>query len=118
MEINENMTRVSKSQEGMCAAATSCFPTWANKGLKLKWLNGKKLHKGTTNEGDIICLPVYIATDHYRKLYIMDAITGSFYRPNGSCCTSDMLKLISHVPKNGLDKKLLAMKSIKAMGGA
>ena len=112
------MTKVQKSYEAMCAAATYCFPTWGQKHLKTKWLVDKKLHIGVTNEGEIICLPITIATDHHNKLYIMDAITGSFYRPNGTCCTSDHLRLISHEPKEGLDKKLLAMKSIKALGGA
>ena len=112
------MTRVHKSYEAMCATATCCFPTWGQKHLKTKWLANKTLFTGMTNEGEIICLPVTISTDQYNKPYIMDAITGSFYRPNGTCCTSDHLRLLSHAPKDGLDKKLLAMKSIKALGGA
>lgn len=112
------MTRVQKSYEAMCATATSCFPTWGQKHLKTNWLTNKKLHLGLTNEGEIICLPITIGTDENCKHYIMDAITGSFYRPNGTCCTSDHLRLISYEPKEGLDKKLLAMKHIKALGGA
>jgi hypothetical protein len=112
------MTKVHKSYEAMCAAASSCFPTWGQKHLKTNWLKDKSLHIGQTNEGEIICLPVTISTDQHNKPYVMDAITGSFYRPNGTCCTSDTLKLLSHEPKDGLDKKLLSMKSIKALGGA
>ena len=112
------MTKVQKSYEAMCAAATYCFPTWGQKHLKTKWFLDKTLHIGQTNEGEIICLPVTIATDHHNNPFIMDAITGSFYRPNGTCCTSDHFRLLSHKPVDGLDKKLLAMKSIKALGGA
>lgn len=118
MDTTNKMTRVQKSYEAMCATATSCFPTWGQKHLKTNWLINKKLHLGLTNEGKIICLPITIATDHHNKPYMMDAITGSFYRPDGSCCTSDHIRLISYELKEGLDKKLLAMKSIKALGGA
>lgn len=112
------MNRILKSETGMCASATSCYPTWQKKSYKLNWLKGKKLSLGLTNEGEIVCLPVYLATDDHKKQYIMDAVTGTLYRKDGTCCTSDHLKLISHAPKEGLEKVLLNMKNTKAMGGA
>jgi hypothetical protein len=49
---------------------------------------------------------------------MMDSVTGSLYRDDGSCFTSDKLKLINIRAENDLDKILLSMKAIKALGGA
>jgi hypothetical protein len=103
--------------DGMCAQATSCFPSWANKELRKKWLVDRTLLKGILNEGEIILTPVQIATDPNNKKLMMDSITGSLYREDGSCYTSDKLKLIGIREEKDLDKVLLGMKCIKALGG-
>jgi hypothetical protein len=103
--------------DGMCAQATSCFPAWANKELRKKWLVDRTLLRGILNEGEIILTPVQIATDPNNKKLMMDSITGSLYREDGSCYTSDKLKLIGIRAENDLDKILLGMKCIKALGG-
>jgi hypothetical protein len=103
--------------DGMCAQATSCFPAWANKELRKKWLVDRTLLRGILNEGEIIITPVQIATDPNNKKLMMDSITGSLYREDGSCYTSDKLKLIGIRAENDLDKILLGMKCIKALGG-
>jgi hypothetical protein len=103
--------------DGMCAQATSCFPSWANKELRKKWLVDRTLLRGILNEGEIILTPVQIATDPNNKKLMMDSITGSLYRDDGSCYTSDKLKLIGIREEKDLDKVLLGMKCIKALGG-
>ena len=104
--------------DGMCAQATSCFPSWANKELRKKWLVDRTLLRGILNEGEIILTPVQIATDPNNKKLMMDSVTGSLYRNDGSCYTSDKLKLIGIRAENDLDKILLSMKAIKALGGS
>ena len=103
--------------EGMCAQATSCYPSWANKNLRNKWLVDRILLRGILNEGEIILTPVRIATDPNNKKLMMDSVTGSLYRDDGSCYTSDKLKLIGIRAEKDLDKILLGMKCIKALGG-
>lgn len=103
--------------DGMCAQATSCFPSWANKELRKKWLVDRTLLRGILNEGEIILTPVQIATDPNNKKLMMDSITGSLYREDGSCYTSDKLKLVGIREEKDLDKILLGMKCIKALGG-
>jgi hypothetical protein len=103
--------------DGMCAQATSCYPSWANKELRKKWLVDRTLLRGILNEGEIIITPVEIATDPNNKKLMMDSITGSLYREDGSCYTSDKLKLIGIREEKDLDKVLLGMKCIKALGG-
>ena len=103
--------------EGMCAQATSCYPSWANKDLRKKWLVDRILLRGILNEGEIILTPVRIATDPNNKKLMMDSVTGSLYLNDGSCYTSDKLKLIGIRAEKDLDKILLGMKCIKALGG-
>jgi len=112
------MKRIRVSTDGLCAQATFCFPTWAGKDLRKKWLVDRILLKGILNEGEIILTPVQIATDPNNRKLMMDSVTGSLYRDDGSCFTSDKLKLIGIRAENDLDKILLSMKAIKALGGA
>jgi hypothetical protein len=112
------MKRIRVSTDGLCAQATFCFPSWAGKELRKKWLLDRILLRGVLNEGEIIITPVQIATDTDNKRFMMDSVTGSLYRDDGSCCTSDNLKLIAIRAENNLDKILLSMKAIKALGGA
>ena len=103
--------------DGMCAQATFCYPSWANKELRKKWLVDRTLVRGILNQGEIILTPVQIATDPNNKKLMMDSVTGSLYREDGSCYTSDKLKLVGVRAEKDLDKILLGMKCIKAMGG-
>ena len=112
------MKAIRKSITGMCADATACFPTWQIKRLKKNWLIDRVLMRGVTNEGEIVVTPVTIATDHTNKKYMMDGITGTLYREDGSCLTSDHLKLLEVRNEDGLEQVILATKNTKAMGGA
>jgi hypothetical protein len=112
------MKRIRVSTDGLCAQATFCFPSWAGKDLRKKWLVDRILLRGVLNEGEIILTPVQIATDPNNRKLMMDSVTGSLYRDDGSCFTSDKLKLIAIRAENDLDKVLLSMKAIKALGGS
>jgi hypothetical protein len=112
------MKRIRVSTDGLCAQATFCFPSWAGKDLRKKWLVDRTLLRGILNEGEIILTPVQILTDPKNKSLMMDSVTGSLYRDDGSCYTSDKLKLIAICAEKDLDKVLLSMKAIKALGGA
>ena len=112
------MKAIRKSITGMCADATACYPTWQINRLKKNWLVDRVLMRGVTNEGEIVVTPVTIATDHTHKKYMMDGITGTLYREDGSCLTSDHLKLLEVRNEDGLEQVILATKNTKAMGGA
>jgi hypothetical protein len=112
------MKRIRVSTDGLCAQATFCFPSWAGKDLRKKWLVDRTLLRGILNAGEIILTPVQILTDPKNKTIMMDSVTGSLYRDDGSCYTSDKLKLIAIRAEKDLDKVLLSMKAIKALGGA
>lgn len=98
----------------MCADASSVFPSWQVKRLKVNWINKHQLFRGITNEGEIVVTPVVIGTDYRKTPYLMDAITGSLYK-DGKCKTSDHLKLLNVVEKSGLDKELMNKRQ-KALG--
>ena len=102
--------------DALCAQATSCYPSWGNKDLRKRWLAGRTLLKGILNDGEIIVTPVQIATDPNNTKLMMDSITGSLYRDNGLCLTSDKLKLLGVRAEKDLDKILLGMRNIKARG--
>jgi hypothetical protein len=112
------MKRIRVSTDGLCAQATFCFPSWAGKDLRKKWLVDRTLLRGVLNEGEVILTPVQILTDPKNKTLMMDSVTGSLYRDDGSCYTSDKLKLIAIRAEKDLDKVLLSMKAIKALGGS
>jgi hypothetical protein len=112
------MKRIRVSTDGLCAQATFCFPSWAGKDLRKKWLVDRILLRGVLNEGEIILTPVQIATDPNNRKLMMDSVTGSLYRDDGSCFTSDKLKLIEIKAEKDLYKVLLSMKAIKALGGS
>lgn len=99
----------------MCADASSCFPTWQTKKLKVNWLKDRILYRGITNEGEIVVTPIVLSTDMNQQKYMMDCVTGSLYK-DGKCKTSDYLKLLDVVEVHGLDKELMNLRS-KALGG-
>jgi hypothetical protein len=111
------MKIIHKSFTGMCADAKSVFPTWQTKHLKQRWLKDAELFIAETTEGEIICTQVAFLTDYHQKQYMMDAITGTCYRKNGSCLTSDHLKILNLRSESGLDKQLMSKKSHKLVGG-
>ena len=108
-------SQIKKAMNYLCADASSVFPAWQVKRLKVRWIKDHKLLRGITNEGNIVVTPCVISTDMYKTKFLMDAITGSLYK-DGRCMTSDHLKLLSVVDEQGLDKELLAARS-KALGG-
>ena len=99
----------------MCADATSVFPAWQVKKLKMSWLKDRLLYRGVTNEGDIVVTPVVLSTDMNETKYLMDCITGSLYK-DGKCKTSDHLKLMDVIEEDNLQKELLTVRT-KALGG-
>jgi hypothetical protein len=107
--------KIKKAMNYMCADATSCFPSWQIKRLKVDWLKDRTLYRGVTNEGNIVVTPVVIATDYHETEYLMDSVTGTLYR-DGKCKTSDYLKLLDFYEEKDLDKELLHIRS-KALGG-
>jgi hypothetical protein len=107
--------KIKKAMNYMCADASSVFPSWQIKKLKLAWLKDRLLYKGITNEGDIVVTPIVIATDINEIKYMMDCVTGSLYK-DGRCKTSDHLKLLDVIESDGLAKQLIELKT-KALGG-
>jgi hypothetical protein len=107
--------KIKKAMNYMCADASSVFPSWQVKKLKLAWLKDRLLYKGITNEGDIVVTPVFIVANTNEIKYMMDCVTGSLYQ-NGRCKTSDHLKLLDVVESDGLAKQLIELKT-KALGG-
>jgi hypothetical protein len=107
--------KIRKAMNYMCADASSVFPSWQIKKLKINWLKDRQLYRGVTNEGDIVVTPCVISTDINETKFLMDCITGSLYK-DGVCKTSDHLKLLDVVEAEGLQKELLD-KRTKALGG-
>jgi hypothetical protein len=109
------MKKIKKAMNYMCADATSVFPAWQVKKLKMSWLKDRQLYRGITNEGNIVVTPCVISTDYNETKYLMDCITGSLYK-DGKCKTSDHLKLLDVVEEDNLQKELLTVRT-KALGG-
>ena len=107
--------KIKKAMNYLCADATSCFPSWQIKRLKVDWLKDRTLYRGVTNEGNIVVTPVVIATDYHETQYLMDSVTGTLYK-DGRCKTSDYLKLLDFYEEKDLDKELLHIRS-NALGG-
>ena len=99
----------------MCADASSVFPSWQVKKLKMAWLKDRQLYRGITNEGDRVVTPIVLATDMKETKYMMDCITGTLYK-DGKCKTSDHLKLLDVLEEDGLQNELLTVRT-KALGG-
>ncbi len=111
-------TPVRKSMDGMSALSSSCFPIGPKSSSKRAWMKDKDLYLGYINETERVLTPVYLATDMNRTAYLMDAITGSLYRPrDGKCMSSDRLVLKKYEQVEGLDKRLMKVKSEQFAGG-
>ena len=111
------MKQIIRSYTGLCADARSVFPTWQKRPYKKKWLEDAELFLADTPEGEIICASVYFGTDEKKTPLMMDVITGTCYREDGSCLTSDHLKILGLRAEQGLDTKLLAIKKSTSLGG-
>ena len=57
-------------------------------------------------------MAVHILTDEHKKPLLMDAVTGSLYRPkDGKCYTSDTLHMKKFTKEEGLAERLINIKS-------
>ena len=101
----------------MCADAKSVFPTWQNKKIKKQWVDSVELFLAETPEGEIICTQVSFYEDENKTAYMMDCVTGTLYRENGSCLTSDYLKIFNLRAEQNLGQKLLSIRQHKLVGG-
>jgi len=105
-------TSIRKSMEGMVALTSSCFPIGPKSSTKRNWIMDKDLYLGHISGIERIVTPVYIEIDMNKTAYLMDAITGTLYRPrDGKCMTSDRLILKKYEKVEGLDKRLMKVKS-------
>jgi hypothetical protein len=103
--------------EGMVAMTSSCFPIGPKSSTKKDWIRDKDLYLGHISGIERIVTPVYITTDHHKTPFMMDAITGTLYRPkDGRCMTSDRLVLKKYEKAEDLDKRLMKVKSEQFAG--
>jgi len=111
-------TSIRKSMDGMSAMTSSCFPIGPKSTTKRDWIKDKVLYLGHISGIERIVTQVYIATDMKKTAYLMDAVTGTLYRPrDGKCMTSDRLVLNKYEQLEGLDKRLMKVKSEQFAGG-
>jgi len=111
-------TRIRKSMEAMVAMANSCFPVAQKSSTKRAWIADKELYLADISGIERVVTPVYIATDEHKTPLLMDAITGTLYRPkNGRCMTSDKLVIKKYEKVDDLDKRLMQIKSEQFLGG-
>lgn len=110
------MKLIHKSFAGMCADTKSVFPTWQTKHLKQRWLEDTELFIAETPEGEIICTKVSFLTDYHHTPYMMDAMTGTCYREDGSCLSSDYLKITNLRADANLSKELMSKRTQKLVG--
>lgn len=105
-------TRIRKSMDGMVAMTNSCFPVGPKSSTKKAWIVDKELYLGHIGNIERVVTPVHISTDVHKTTYLMDAITGTLYRPkDGKCMTSDRLVLKKYEKAEDLDKRLMKTKS-------
>ncbi len=111
-------TRVRKSIDGMVALTSSCFPVGPKNSTKREWIKDRELYLGDISGVERVVTPVYLATDEYKTTYLMDAVTGTLFRPkDGKCMTSDRLTLNKYEKVDDLDKRLMKVKSEQFLGG-
>jgi len=109
----QNTYGVRKSINYYCAQANSCFPTSGNKSAtKKKWLEDKDLYLGDISGMERVLVAVHILTDEHKKPLLMDAVTGSLYKPqDGRCYSSDQLHMNKFTKVEGLKDRLMSVKS-------
>ena len=110
-------TQIRKSMNGVTAMASSCFPVGPKSSTKKAWIADKELYLGNISGIERVLTPVYIATDEHKTTLLMDAVTGTLYRPrDGKCMTSDKLVLNKYEKVDGLNKRLMEVKSEQFSG--
>ena len=110
-------TPIRKSINGMTAMTNSCFPIGPKNSSKKTWIADKELYLGNISGIERVLVPVYIATDMHKTTYLMDAITGTLYRQKDKkCMSSDQLILKKYEKVDGLNKRLLEVKSEQFAG--
>ena len=113
-----NTTRIRKSLDGMVAMTSSCFPVGPKSSTKREWIKDKDLYLGYISDIERVLTPVYISTDEHKTVYLMDAVTGTLYRQKDKkCMSSDRLVLKKYEQVDGLDKRLMQVKSEQFLGG-
>jgi len=101
IEINKNE---------MFAKQSDCFPTGGKKDKKIEWIKSRAMYLGTLNIAERILTPVKVKA--YKKVFLMDVITGSLYdRKSKQCLSSDNLRLISYIADKNKGKSVLTIKS-------
>jgi len=78
-----NPTYISKSLDGMMAKANDCFPIGPKASSKRAWLQDKELYLGDISGVERVLTPVIIDIDMYKRVYLMDAITGTLFKIQG-----------------------------------
>ena len=110
-------TQIRKSMNGMTAMASSCFPIGPKSSTKKAWIADKELYLGDISGMERVLVPVYIVTDMHKTTYLMDAITGTLYRQKDKkCMSSDQLVLNKYEKVDGLNKRLMEVKSEQFAG--
>ena len=110
-------TPIRKSINGMTAMTNSCFPIGPKNSSKRTWIADKELYLGDISGIERVLVPVYIATDMHKTTYLMDAITGTLYRQKDKkCMSSDQLILKKYGKVDGLNKRLMEVKSEQFAG--
>jgi hypothetical protein len=112
MKLNPVGIRKSVGTSDMCAAFSSCFPVGPKAATKRNWIKDKELYLADISGTERVVTPVYFLTDENRTVYMMDAVTGSVFTiKEGRCLTSDHLIMIGFKLVDGLDKRLMKIKS-------
>lgn len=76
-----------------------------------EWIRTHELFAGMTNMGERVMTPVYIGTDPKKKVFMMDAVTGSLYDMDTKrCLSSGRLMLGTITKKDGLGNRLMKLK--------
>ena len=76
-----------------------------------EWIKNHELFAGVTNIGERVMTPVYIGTDPKKKVFLMDAVTGSLYDIKTKRCLSSSRLMLGEVKKkDGLGNRLLKLK--------
>ena len=102
----------------MMAKANDCFPIGPKASSKKQWLEDKELYLGDISGIERILTPVIIDTDMNKNVYLMDAVTGTLYKPRGGkCLTSDKLHLKRFAKPDNLADRLMNVRG-EELGGA
>ena len=75
-------------------------------------MKDKDLYLADISGIERVVTPVYFLTDMHKTTYMMDAVTGSmFHIKGGRCLSSDHLVMNGYIKTDGLDKRLMKVKS-------